>query len=490
MILEAREDVAWAVETLRPTRYVIDARFDPVARRVTGREMVRYVNNESVPLDAVYFRLFPNLPGFGHAEISSLTVDGVLMSPEVELGGSALRVLMMPPLVPGQVVTFELSFTVDVPAEPGPNYAALSYIDDVLALAGFYPSIPVYDDEGWNVEAPPSYGDVVYADVSFYLVRFTLPAGWKIAASGSALAVEDNRDGTATWTLVTGPMRDFNLVASPLYEVSEARVGSTTVRSFYKPEDEAGGRRALDYAAWALRYFSETFGAYPFAELDVAATPTSAGGIEYPGLIVIADHLYGLRGGFFEWAVVHETAHQWWYGLVGSDQVDEPWLDEALAQYATLMYMEAKYGRIAAAAAREAAFERPYRQLIKEGRDQPVGQPVSAFSEADYGPIVYAKGPLFFHEMRRAMGDDAFRAFLRVYLSRYRYRIATPEGLLAVAQETCHCDLTPIYAKWILGATSADPDAIPPSLMDDLANMPSCLSETCSFSLDSPRLAQ
>jgi aminopeptidase N len=300
---------------------------------------------------------------------------------------------------------------------------------------------------------------MVYADTSFYLVRFTLPAGWTVAASGITLAVEDNADGTVTWTLAAGPMRDFNLVASPRYLTSEAQAGPTLVRSHYRPEDEVGGKQALDYAARALRYFDETFGPYPFTELDVAATPTTAGGIEYPGLIVIAQRLYGQLtllsgtgiGGFLEWATVHETAHQWWYSLVGNDQVDEPWLDEALTQYVTLMYVEATYGQAAATLARQLVFERPYRQLVEEGRDQPVGQPVRAFSEGDYGAVVYSKGPLFFQSLRDQMGDAAFLAFLQAYFKAYRYRVATPERLLTTAEEACRCNLQPVYERWILG---------------------------------------
>ncbi len=351
-------------------------------------------------------------------------------------------------------MTFQLDFTVQVPTDLKGNYGAFAYVDNVLALAGFYPVIPVYDDEGWNVEIAPTYGDIVYTDTSLYLVRFTLPAGWDVAASGSTLAMQDNADGTTTWTFVTGPMRDFNLVASPDYVTSETRVGATIVRSHYKPADSAGGQRALEYTTRALEYFSETFGPYPFAELDVAATPNTAAGIEYPGLVVIAQRLYEQVDGFFEWATVHETAHQWWYSLVGNDQVDEPWLDESLAQYATLMYVEKTKGPLAAAAVRQVAFERPYRQLVDEGRDQMVGQPVRAFSESDYGAVVYAKGPLFFDALRKAMGDRTFHAFLRAYFEAYRYRIATPEGLLATAEEACGCDVRSMYEEWILRAST------------------------------------
>ncbi len=449
----ARGDVARYVAAARPTRYLIDVRFDPETRWLTGQETVVYTNNEPVPLRAVYFRLFPNLPDFGQAGVAMLTVDGQVVTPQPELKGTALRVALPQTLRPGAQVTFELEFAVEAPATLGGNYGSFAFANDVLALAGFYPMIPVYNDEGWNLEIAPPYGDIVFSDTSLYLVNFTLPAGWQVAASGSTLAVNEHADGTATWTIASGLMRDFTLVASPLYEISEQRVGDVVVRSYYKPDDAAGGRRALAYAARALAYFGETFGPYPFAELDVAATPTLAAGIEYPGLIVIADRLYDEVDGFFEWAVVHETAHQWWYSLVGNDQVDEPWLDEALSQYATLMYIEHTKGNAAAQAARATAFEEPYHRLKEAGRDQAVGQPVRAFRQEEYGPVVYSKGPLFFDALRAQIGENSWRTFVRNYFATYRYGIATPQGLLDAAQAACLCDLRPLYRRWIAGTT-------------------------------------
>ena len=98
-------------------------------------------------------------------------------------------------------------------------------------------------------------------------------------------------------------------------------------------------------------------------------------------------------------------------------------------------------------------FEEPYEELVKEGRDAPVGQPVRAFSREDYGPVVYGKGPLFFQALRDEVGDDTFLAILRAYWEAYRYRIATPEGFLAVAEEMSGQELGSLYDKWILSSS-------------------------------------
>ena len=141
-------------------------------------------------------------------------------------------------------------------------------------------------------------------------------------------------------------MRDFNVVASRDYLSASTQVGDMTVNSYFLPGDEEGGRKALDWAAQALTIYQKEFGAYPYRELDVVETGTSAGGIEYPGLIAVASRLYSdpKRQAFFESATVHEVGHQWWYNVVGNDQVNHPWLDEALTQYATYRYFQDAYG--------------------------------------------------------------------------------------------------------------------------------------------------
>src|SRR5690606_29132021 len=102
-----------------------------------------------------------------------------------------------------------------------------------------------------------------------------------------------------------------------------------------------GAQAALNYATGSLAEFNRMFGEYPYRELDVLAMPTTGFGMEYPGVIAIANRFYGEAGGAFAEAVVHEIAHQWWYNLVGNDQPDIPWLDESLANYSYYLYFEA-----------------------------------------------------------------------------------------------------------------------------------------------------
>jgi aminopeptidase N len=247
-------------------------------------------------------------------------------------------------------------------------------------------------------------------------------------------------------TLEAGPARDFYLTASPEYETAVRRAGEVELR-FHAPADlRSGAEAGLEYAARALEIFSERYGAYPYTELDLVSTPTLALGIEYPGMIAITEHILAPDDGYLEATVVHEVAHQWFYGLVGNDQLDDPWLDEALAQWATLQYFSDEYGPSGAAGFRGSLtgrWERADGDLI------PIGLPVAAYSGGEYSSIVYGRGPLFFEALRDEMGAQAFDAFLKAYVAQNAWGVATPEKLRQAAEDECGCDLTGLFEAWV-----------------------------------------
>ncbi len=433
------------------TRYEVELTVAPDMTTITGRERVGYLNFGDISLSDLYLRLFPNTPGYGgEMTVTNILLDGQPVTPLVELGGSALRLPLDPPLEPGAGLDLRLDFALVVPTEDGLGYRQIGYYDGILALANGYPLIPVYDDEGWNVKVAATYGDATYSETSFYVVRITAPAEMMLIASGACTTPDLNSDGSATWTCVTGPMRDFNAILGPDYQVESQVVEGVTVNSVFYPRHQQGGERALDWASEAVRLFTR-FGPYPFTELDVVETPTAAGGIEYPGLVVINSSYYETLNERMEWVVVHEVGHQWWYSLVGNDQVDEPWLDEALVQYSTLLYYEDRYGAELAAELLDQVFQQPYEELVESGRDAPVGLPVAAYSGRDYGPVVYQKGPLYFHALRQEVGDESFWAILQAYFARNRYGVATPESWLAAVEAVTGDEHRALYEQWIEG---------------------------------------
>ena len=432
--------------------YHIDMAIDEDMRRISGTEEVLYTNQEDEPLNEVYFRLFPNLAS-GATSITGLTVNEQAVDPTYESGDSALRVPLTPALQSGERIVIRMNFEVEVPAGEGGNYGTFAFLNEVLALAHFYPMIAVYDHQGWNIEVAPPIGDVVYADASFYIVRVTAPAEQVVVASGIELE-RAQTDDRQTLTLAAGPMRDFYLAASHTYELISATIGEITVNS-YAPADLAEGSEvALQQAVDALKSFNERFGPYPYTEFDMVSTTTFALGIEYPGIVAILVDLYAPDGRvagtstsiLLEAVVAHEVAHQWFYGLVGNDQIDEPWLDEAMAQFATLLYYSDVYGPDGSTGFRR-SLEGRWQRVDRA--DIPIGLPVGDYSSQEYGAIVYGRGPLFIEALSEVMGPADFAAFVKIYYQTFRWQIATAEDFQGLAEQQCDCDLTALFEEWV-----------------------------------------
>jgi aminopeptidase N len=177
-------------------------------------------------------------------------------------------------------------------------------------------------------------------------------------------------------------------------------------------------------------------------------------GIEYPGIVGIALNLYdpnetvaGLPSPvMMEGTVAHEVAHQWFYNAVGNDQVDEPWLDEAMAQYLTGLYYLDTYGASAA---------RSYRSSWNSRWDRvdrveiPIGMPAGAYVDNEYGAIVYGRGPLFVTALAEEMGQETFDEFLRDYYESHKWGIGTGDAFKQLAEGHCQCDLTALFEEWV-----------------------------------------
>ena len=437
--------------------YVIEFVIDEELVRVDGKETVHYTNREDAPLNEIQFRLFPNILG-GKMEVRNLTADGKPVTPSYGLENSLMIVPLAESLEIGKSIILAMEFTLEIPTDVELNYGVLAFYDGVLTLAHAYPVIPVYNEEGWNAELPPQSGDLTFNDAAFYLVTVIAPKGLTVVASGLESAPETagrQKAGTersrSVWNVASGPARDFFLAASRDYEVVTQKVGGVTVNSYAPKSLKEGSQSALTTAARALETFSEMYAPYPYTEFDVIITPTLALGIEYPGATAIADRIllgeYGDQtSSYLESTVVHETAHQWFYNLVGNDQLDEPWLDESLAQFATWQYYEINFGAGAAdgfESALQSRWERVENAMI------PIGQPVAAYAGREYGAIVYGRGAFFFEALKNEMGAEAFDAFLLDYTATFSWNNVTTGELKFLAQKHCGCDLTSLFEEWV-----------------------------------------
>ncbi len=431
--------------------YHIDVTINDDLISLTGKEEILYTNREAVPLSEIYLRLFPNLVG-GTETVSNLLVNDAPVAPVLEQQNSAVKIPLAKSLAVGDQVVLRMDFNLKVPGADASNFDIVGYAAHVLSLATFYPLIPAYDDKGWHIEIPAPYGDQTYSDTSFYEVRISAPENQKVVASGSV--VNNQKSGNREIvTMAAGPVRDFYITASDWFVEAHETVGETTIHSFAFDQFQSTSTQALEFAKNAFKSYSQRFGEYPYTEFSIAATPTKALGVEYPEVVVIATILYDLKSTlgaarpiYFESTVAHEIAHQWFYGVVGDDQVNQPWLDEAMAQYSTFLYYEDTHGDVAAGNY-ESNWEQRWERVKRQ--DIPIGMPTTSYTPDNYSPIVYGRGPIFINLLSHNMGGEQFSVFLHDYYKTNMFGIATTDEFEQLAQKDCGCDLSKDFNAWV-----------------------------------------
>jgi hypothetical protein len=409
---------------------------------LAGLEEVRYTNTENTALTEVDFAVFPEILG-GSIDISSLQLDRASLQPVTSAG--IMRVQLPAPLPQGKSITFHIEFQVTIPQLGGDYYYGIfGYNDTILSLAHSYPTILVYDENGWNNKTPDLDGDPLFSDTSLYLVSISAPSSLVLAASGVEVQ-RSERDGRQLVLYADAPARDFYLAASSNFHKKSIQDGEITINSYTLPDQDGYAQSILDTAKAAVDDFSTRYAPFPYVEYDIVPIVTSAGGVEFPGIVAIAQDVYG-AGNFQEVVVTHETGHQWFYNLVGNETQLQPWLDESMAEFVTWQYYLDRHGTQGA---------QEYEDEMKGTWDSlndekiPIGEPVSSYSSMGYVAIVYGRGPLFFLALRQQVGQDVFDQLIKDYVHQYSWTIATTDAFKKLAEQHCACDLSPLFNEWV-----------------------------------------
>jgi len=443
------------------TRYDIDVVIDPAAHRFDGQARVEVTNTEDQPLESLFFRLLPNggqAYGNGSLTVSQTRVDGDVARTILSLDDTALEVQLPELIQPGERILVEFDFQGSIPVDFGGDASPYAYgiynlTEGVLALSGWYPILAVYDDYAWRLDPISPIGDSVYSETALYKVQITLPDDVVLMATGVEISRENLGD-SIRYQLVSGPVRDFFLVASPDFQVKTETVDGTRVNSYYFLEDEYAGEIGLSAAAESLRVFNQRFGEYPYPEMDMVQAPMrNALGVEYPGIFLIGASLYDDPGQpDLAITVAHEVAHQWWYGVVGNDVFAEPWLDEALATYSSGIYFQEAEGDVPYTGL-VSYWQARYDKLIQDGEDDLITGDLKHFESLRdpriYSGVVYRKGALFFAALREEIGDAAFFDALRDYYTENKYQVANRSALLAAFERASGRELDYLYDEWL-----------------------------------------
>jgi hypothetical protein len=446
------------VEAAAPLpEYRLNLTLDPATYQLVGQQQVTFPNRTGVALDEIVFRLYPNLPQYGgQIGIGPVWVDGKRRTPSLRAADTSLAIPLPQPLPAGGSATIALTFSVKIPQKEA-GYALFGYSQGVWSLPDAYPLLAVHDGSmglagpgsSWHEDIAPAHGDAVFAEAALYDVTLTLPPTLTLATTGTIVSDTLNADGQRVYHVAGGPLREFAWLASAAYRLTETTAYGTTLRSYYLSGDEVSGQTVLNIAVAALGTYEDAFGPYPCPEMAVVEAPLLHFGMEYPGLNLIGLDLYRNQGTELENRVAHEIAHQWWYAQVGNDQINTPWLDEGLAEYSMAIYDQQVFGEAQRDTLVNQRWLVPYQVAVQNGYDAVVNQPSAAFSW-EYEVIVYGKAALFFDALHQELGDETFKAVLRAYATRYRWRIATPDDFLDVAESVSGRDLHSLYNYWIL----------------------------------------
>ncbi|MBN1678722.1 MAG: M1 family metallopeptidase [Anaerolineae bacterium] len=459
-----RPDFADDVEGfVNRNRYYIEAnlRFEDGVAVLYGAQRVRYTNRSADTLNEITFRLYANLPALGgRMVIYQAEVNDVPVEPGITERESVMILSLDDPLEPGESVEMEMTFSVAAERGLNASYGAFGFQKDVFSGPEWYPTLSVYEEgSGWWLDRPTPQGDAAYTESGLYEVMLTVPENFVVAMSGSEIDAFASGNDTMTYHYVSGPMRDSLLVASPVFGVLTDYVDDIAVNVFYWPGDESAAEEILEMATDSVRIYNEKFGPYPFAELDVAETFNYTG-IEYPGIIVLADRNWERGNQFMEITTAHEVAHQWWYSLVGNNQVTQPWIDESLTSYSEYVYMRDVHGEDRAKDLRDS--DRDIYNFYRGtgAPDLVLDLPVTSYVDNNYGVIIYVKGPLFYYELEQVLGREIFFDAVNHYFERNRYEVAKSADVLDAFEEATGEELDALFYQWVGEFPGLDPAAI------------------------------
>jgi len=455
IIQTPQSETVLSSEILERDKYFISISFHEENLTLSGFLILTHRNRHPLTFRCVYFHVYPNAfrGKGGYIDILSVNDDvGPLNYTVVGLDGTILNVTLRDPLEPNEVLKLNITFRVKVPKLQD----RFGYWNGVLALGNWYPILAVYDEErGWHLDPYFWHGESFHFYFADYELLIEVDEDFIVAATGILAETKKLGNGRMLMYWIAKNVREVALAGSKRYKVSSTKLWDITVYSYYLSEHRLLGLYALEVAKKALKAFSEHFGRYPYPVLRVCETYGWYGGMEYPMVIFITERLYRnyrMRNSL-EIVVAHETAHQWWYATLANDEANEPWLDEAFAEYSQVLYVEWTYGIERARSVFNSWIRRPYLSYLATHEDLPANMSVWDYkTSSEYYNTIYNKGAYILHMLRQVMGDDKFFKLLKKWYLSYKFKFARIRDFIRMAEEVYGKDLSWFFNAWLFSS--------------------------------------
>ena len=424
------------------TQYTLYALLDYAGHELGVDETILYTNQTGVALGELVLSVQPNLRG--GFSLENIMRDGSPLT--YDLNGQRLTVYFPQGqgLDPNAQVTLSMRFRISLPAKIKEH--PYGYDVDQVNLTDWYPFVvPYVLGQGWMLHEPGAVGEhLVYDAADFEVNIRTTETGVILATSGVA---DTEPNGEWTRYRLSGA-RSFAVSASDQFLFYDATAGAAQIRAYYYPGYETQGAAILNAAVRAVGIFEAKFGPYPYGSLSVVQADLNDGQ-EYDGLVFLATKFYNEYDGSARSNLVaigvHEIAHQWWFGLVGSDQAMEPWLDEALCVYSEAVFYKFIYPNSA-----------DWWWNFRVNWFGPSGYVDTNIYEPPtfraYVNASYLNGANFLEALNYRMGDDAFFSFLQDYASRYGRGRATAYDFFAIARQHTTEDISDLISTYFRGS--------------------------------------
>jgi hypothetical protein len=382
---------------------------------------------------------------------------------------TVLSVPLATPVAPGQSITIDLAWTSHVPRP----FARTGVLGNYYFIGQWFPKIGVLQDDGWNCHQFHEATEF-FSDFGTYDVTLTVPQYWNIGATGTRVSVTPASPGQTTHRFVQDDVHDFAWTTSPDFveaheTFEETGLPRVEMRLLLQKDHNTTDQFARHFLATrvALRNYGRWFGAYPYDHITIVdpvaivdpSQGASTGGMEYPTLFTAGSHWLIPKDGISpESVAIHEAGHQFWYGIVATNEFEDAWMDEGFNSFsqaraiaeglpAHFVAVDRYFGGLIPWAYPDV----PWSRDLDGGRLQGF-RPVASYDAQStptwrYWPgsasqITYAKTALWMATLEKYYGWPMLQRVLSMYFSRYQFQHPTPEQFFAVAHEVIGDDLT------------------------------------------------
>ena len=506
----------------RNASYTIEARLDPEKRTIAGTLVLEWRNTSDQALSAFPFHLYWNAfrnnlsttargegrraPGdrkreertFGWTQVRSVRLlgdteqDGTIqdLTPTIrylnEDGNADDRTVMevrtAQPIAPGETGRFRIEWDALVPHG---SIGRAGWVHDYYFVAQWFPKIGVFSKGEWNCHPFHPWTEF-FSDFGVYDVKLTLPRGFVVGATGRLESRTDNPDGTETFRFVQEDVHDFAWTASRRFLERRSRFDDpgyppVEVRLLLQPEHAHLADRYLEATKIALRTYGTWSAPYPYAQITVVdpAWGSASGGMEYPTLFTGGASVFSppeLQSP--EGVTIHEAGHQFWYGLVATNEFEEAWLDEGFNTYMTSKAVDhslgpegwgrrvfgGDYGRggrtgwpVVAPGVKIARGSDRLVGLRESGEADVMAKKAWTYLDGgSYGLNSYGKPALVLQTLEGLLGEDTMVRVLRTYARRHRFAHPTTEDFIATVNEVTGQDWRWFFEQTFFSANLCD----------------------------------